>query len=156
MEYVRDISSLEVMIAFGESIGKQLRGGEVLELSGDVGTGKTTFTKGVAKGLLINEVVQSPTFTISRVYQARNNLQLFHYDFYRLKEAGIMREELAESLKDPLAVIVLEWDETVSDLLPDERTMRLEIAYTDEQERQVKISMPKPLDYVLPKEGKAS
>ena len=72
------------------------RGGEVLELVGDIGAGKTTLTKGIAQALEINEPVQSPTFTISRVYDSPRGLSLAHYDFYRLGNAGIMSEEIRE------------------------------------------------------------
>ena len=95
------------MKEFGRTIGAALRGGEVLELIGDVGTGKTTLTKGLAEGLAISEPVQSPTFTISRVYAARDGLHLHHYDFYRLGEAGIMAEDVNEVMHDPAAVTVI-------------------------------------------------
>ena len=73
------IKSTTDMIDFGAKLGAELRGGEVIELIGDVGAGKTTFTKGLAKGLAIAETVQSPSFTISLVYDGR--LEIVHYDF---------------------------------------------------------------------------
>jgi len=109
------------MKQFGERIGQQLKGGELIELIGDVGAGKTTFTKGVARGLQIDDDVQSPSFTISRVYDARDDLQLAHYDFYRLNEAGIMAHELAEVAKDSHTVTIVEWAAAVEHVLPDER-----------------------------------
>lgn len=142
--------SVQEMLDLGQRVGRLLRGGEILELSGDVGTGKTTLTKGVALGLAVDEVVQSPTFTISRIYEARDGLELHHYDFYRLKEAGIMRDELAESLADAQVVTVLEWDETVKDLLPEERTVRISISYTGENERSLEIEIPQGREYLLP------
>ncbi len=81
-------------------IGASLAGGEVFELVGDVGAGKTTFVKGLAKGLTVEDDVQSPSFTISRVYDARDGIQLAHYDFYRLYDAGIMANEIAEMTLD--------------------------------------------------------
>lgn len=150
MQRTCELPSLEATLALGVSIGRCLKGGEIIELSGDVGTGKTTLVKGLAQGLDIGDVVQSPTFTISRVYDARNGLALHHYDFYRLKEAGIMRAELAESLDDPKAIVALEWDETVRDLLPGARTLRFEIEYSGEMSRRVQVSVPDELEYVLP------
>ncbi len=127
------------MKEFGRTIGAALRGGEVLELIGDVGTGKTTLTKGLAEGLAISEPVQSPTFTISRVYAARDGLHLHHYDFYRLGEAGIMAEDVNEVMHDPAAVTVIEWSGAVSDVLPADR-LQISIHATDENERNVTVN----------------
>jgi tRNA threonylcarbamoyladenosine biosynthesis protein TsaE len=104
--------------ALGEKLGRLLKGGEVIELVGDVGAGKTTFVKGVALGLGIDEDVQSPSFTISRVYDARDDLLLAHYDFYRLNDAGIMADELTETTQDPLSVTIIEWADIVEGVLP--------------------------------------
>lgn len=123
----------------GRTIGAVLCGGEVLELIGDVGAGKTTLTKGLAEGLGILEPVQSPTFTISRVYEARDDLTLFHYDFYRLGEAGIMAEDVNEVMDNPEAITVIEWSGAVSEILPKDR-LQINIWATDEQEREVSIS----------------
>ena len=127
------------MKEFGRTIGAALRGGEVLELIGDVGAGKTTLTKGLAEGLAISETVQSPTFTISRVYAARDGLHLHHYDFYRLGEAGIMAEDVNEVMHDPAAVTVIEWSGAVSDVLPTDR-LQISIQATDENERNVTVN----------------
>ena len=127
------------MKEFGRTIGAALRGGEVLELIGDVGTGKTTLTKGLAEGLAISEPVQSPTFTILRVYAARDGLHLHHYDFYRLGEAGIMAEDVNEVMHDPAAVTVIEWSGAVSDVLPTDR-LQISIQATDENERNVTVN----------------
>jgi tRNA threonylcarbamoyladenosine biosynthesis protein TsaE len=123
----------------GEKLGKLLRGGETIELSGDVGAGKTTFVKGVARGLHIDDDVQSPSFTISRVYDARDNLQLAHYDFYRLNDAGIMAGELAETTADPATVTIIEWADIVEGVLP---VNRISIAFTapTETSRQLTIT----------------
>lgn len=103
----------------GEQIGLQLKGGEVFQLVGDVGAGKTTFVKGLAVGLGIEEDVQSPSFTISRVYEGRDGLQLVHYDFYRLTDPGIMASEVAEMVSDPFSVTVIEWADIVEGVLPE-------------------------------------
>src|ERR1044072_91110 len=98
------VENLQQMISLGTRLGEVLRGGECIELVGDVGTGKTTLTKGIAKGLGVDDEVQSPSFTISRTYPARDELELHHYDFYRLSDPGIMRYELAESVDDSKVV----------------------------------------------------
>ena len=111
------------MRAFGESIGRILFGGTTVELIGDVGAGKTTFVKGLAKGLGIDEDIQSPSFTISRVYEGRDDLVLAHYDFYRLTDAGIMSDELHEALRDKKTIAVIEWADIVDGILPKERQL---------------------------------
>ncbi len=127
------------MQELGARIGALLRGGEVIELVGDVGAGKTTFTKGLARGLGIDEDVQSPTFTISRVYEARDELVLAHYDFYRLVDAGIMSAELYESVHDPHTITVIEWGGVVAGVLPKDH-LTIEISATSENGRTVAIS----------------
>lgn len=117
------IKSPEEMDRFAILIGNCLGGGEVLELAGDVGTGKTAFTKGLAKGLGVADDVQSPSFTISRVYAARDGLELHHYDLYRLADPGIARYDIAEAVADPRVVTVIEWGETVQGVLPASRTV---------------------------------
>jgi len=122
----------------GERLGRLLTGGEVIELVGDVGAGKTTFVKGLAKGLSIDEDVQSPSFTISRVYDARDDLRLSHYDFYRLNDAGIMADELTETTQDPLAITIIEWADIVEGVLPEHR-LRISFTAPDETTRLLKL-----------------
>ncbi len=133
---------------FGQAIGRSVRGGEVIELLGDVGAGKTTLTKGIAEGLAITEPVQSPTFTISRSYTSPSGLRLVHYDFYRLHQAGIMREELAEVLSQPEIVTVVEWADAVMDVLPDDR-LQVQIVSPAETERQVTLIAGGPMSRAL-------
>jgi tRNA threonylcarbamoyladenosine biosynthesis protein TsaE len=142
------IENLEQMMSFGEHLGRTLRGGETIELIGDVGTGKTTLTKGIARGLDIDEDVQSPSFTISRTYEARNGLEMHHYDFYRLSDPGIMRYELAESIEDSGVVTVVEWADSVEDVLPSPRvTVRLH--HTEaEGGRELQMDVPETFNYV--------
>lgn len=113
-----EVASETATKELGEKLGKRLKGGEVFQLVGDVGAGKTTFVKGLAKGLSVDDEVQSPSFTISRVYDGRDNLQLVHYDFYRLTDAGIMANELSEMVNDPQTITVVEWADIVEGVLP--------------------------------------
>ena len=135
--FEREINSTEEMIEFGKEIGSNLEGGSVLELIGDVGAGKTTFTKGLALGLGVLETVQSPTFTVSRVYEG-DNLTLSHYDFYRLNDYGIMKMELAENLSDPQNITVVEWAGELADILP-EKHLKLIFESVSEDKRLVKV-----------------
>ena len=113
--------SLTDTLQLGQRLGQALRGGEVIVLVGDIGAGKTTLVKGVARGLAITDDIQSPTFTISRLYHGRDDIQLAHYDFYRLGEAGVISQELLEDLMNPQTCVIVEWAETVSQVLPAER-----------------------------------
>lgn len=120
-------------------LGARLKGGEVFELIGDVGAGKTTFVKGLAQGLAIDDDVQSPSFTISRTYDARDGLQLVHYDFYRLQDPGIMANELQEVVNDPTTVTVIEWADIVEGVLPEHR-ISLQFEAPSENTRRVTIT----------------
>ena len=133
-----EVLSSDAMQQLGAKIGALVRGGETIELVGDIGAGKTTFTKGLASGMGIDEDIQSPTFTISRVYEAPNGLVLAHYDFYRLNDPGIMRAELDESVHDAGTVTVIEWAEVVADVLPAD-TLRIVIRSTSEESRAVTV-----------------
>lgn len=123
---------------FGGLIGGLLKEGSVIELLGDVGAGKTTFVKGLALGMGITDEVQSPSFTISRVYESDNNLRLAHYDFYRLNEAGIMSSELEEDLNDPNTVVVIEWGGVVEGVLPEDR-LTINIVAVSDNERTINL-----------------
>lgn len=136
------------MVQFGAHIGRQLRGGEIIELVGDVGTGKTTFTKGIAMGLDIDEDVVSPTFTISREYQARDAIELHHYDFYRLLDPGVVKYELAESIANPSAVTIIEWGGTTHDVLPPKRIV-IQLTYTsNDDSRSATLTIPTKFSYI--------
>ena len=135
---IKTISSSEDMISFGQELGNSLKGGEVIELIGDVGAGKTTFTKGLAKSLGITDEIQSPTFTISRVYEgAKNNL--VHYDFYRLNDAGIMAIEMQDVIDDPNNITIIEWGEPVREVLP-KKYITVKIKIISENIREVEWS----------------
>lgn len=125
--------------AFAEQLGRALRGGETIELAGDVGAGKTTFVKGLAGGLDIDEDVQSPSFTISRVYDGRDGLRLVHYDFYRLSDPGIMANELIETVGDPSAITVVEWADIVEGVLPENR-LTIRFSAPSESARVLELS----------------
>jgi len=133
-----EVKSEQETRALGKKIGLLLRGGEVIELIGDVGAGKTTFVKGLAIGLGIDEDVQSPSFTISRVYDARDGILLSHYDFYRLSDAGIMADELTETTQDPTTVTVIEWADIVEGILP-ERRLRIVFSAPSENTRELHL-----------------
>lgn len=135
-------------LALAEALGSRVRGGEVIELVSDLGGGKTTFVKGLAKGMGSTDTVHSPSFTLSNEYEA-GNLRLYHFDFYRLSEPGIMRDELAEILQDPQAVIAVEWADIVNDVLPANR-LTIQIMSIGETARELHFSFPEELEYLIP------
>lgn len=130
-----------------EKLGKQLHGGEVIELISDLGGGKTTFVRGLARGAGSSDVVASPTFTISKLYVAEG-FDIHHFDFYRLQESGIMADEVAEVVGAPHAVVVVEWGGVVAHVLPAER-LTIHITQTPEGNRNLQFDAPSKLSYLL-------
>ena len=126
-----NIKSEQEMLNFGKKFAKQITPPAVIELIGDVGTGKTTFTRGLAQGLNIKEPVTSPSFTISKSYALPDGGHLIHYDFYRLPDPGLMLEDLQENLKNPHNIIVIEWGESVADILPEDH-IKINLNYQDD------------------------
>lgn len=125
----------------GELLGKQLKGGEVIELRSDLGGGKTTFVRGLARGLGSKDTVASPTFTLNKVYKGQGGLQIHHFDFYRLSEPGVVADQLAESLNDPKVVTVVEWSNIVKDVLPTIHiVIEFEPVHSDADERKISIN----------------
>ena len=117
-----NIKSEQAMLTLGEKFAKTIKPNLsqalLIELVGDVGAGKTTFVRGLAKGLGIKNVITSPSFTISKSYALQNNGHLIHYDFYRLTNPGLMSEDLQENLANPNNIIIIEWSDSVKKLLP--------------------------------------
>jgi len=134
----REVTSEVEMKRFGELIGTFIKGGEFIELIGDVGAGKTTLVKGIAVGLDIKEYVQSPSFTISRIYNGRDNINLAHYDFYRLGDAGIMANELQEMSTDKNTITIIEWAGIVENILPVDR-LSIKITSPTETSRRLEV-----------------
>ena len=135
---IETIRSDQEMQAFGERLGARLVGGSVVELIGDVGAGKTTLTRGIAQGLGVEETVQSPSFTLNRVYDASAQRQLVHYDFYRLGDAGILADELADTMGRSDTITIIEWADIVEGVLPDDRIV-ISITSPSETERAVTV-----------------
>ncbi len=128
-------------------IGAHLKGGEVIELTSDIGGGKTAFTRGLAHGAGSQNQVSSPTFTIANLYKTPK-FNIHHLDFYRLSEPGLIEHELAEHLEEKRDVIVIEWSDVVAHVLPESR-LRVQIKATGEDERQFEFNCPETLGYLL-------
>lgn len=128
-------------------IGSRLKGGEVIDLVSDLGGGKTTFVHGLANGAGSQDNVSSPTFTISNIYKTKG-LQIYHFDFYRLHEAGLMQYELEEAMQDKTGVIVIEWSDVVSHVLPTGR-LTIKIDHAGDDKRTIIFNYSKDLDYLM-------
>ncbi|MGH7157973.1 MAG: tRNA (adenosine(37)-N6)-threonylcarbamoyltransferase complex ATPase subunit type 1 TsaE [Candidatus Saccharimonadales bacterium] len=140
--------SSEATEQLAAKIGRELKGGEIIELASDLGGGKTTFVRGLAQGAGSKDNVASPTFTISKMYDCPK-FQIHHFDFYRLPDAGLMANELAEVVGDPKAVVVVEWADVVKEVLPARR-LRVTIAQLPSAGgRQLTLSLPHDLHYLV-------
>lgn len=104
--------------ALGYAIGNHLRSGDLVVLAGDLGSGKTTFAKGVARALGVEEPVTSPTFTIVQEYEGR--VPVAHVDVYRLERIQDLHDFGFEELLDHRVVLV-EWGDTITGALPADR-----------------------------------
>lgn len=112
-----EVNTAEATQAIGERLGALVTAGDVILLDGDLGAGKTTFTKGLALGLGITRNIKSPTFTIIREYQT-GRLPLYHMDVYRLEDGSGDELGLEEYFNGD-GVSVVEWSQFVADELPD-------------------------------------
>ena len=120
-------------IDLGYRIGKLLDRGSVLTLKGDLAGGKTTFTKGIGKALDIKEVINSPTFTILKIYEGK--MPLYHIDAYRLDGNTY---DLGISEYEDEGIMVIEWPECYKDFLPDEY-LEISFNYSDDNTREIEF-----------------
>ncbi|MGN1085000.1 MAG: tRNA (adenosine(37)-N6)-threonylcarbamoyltransferase complex ATPase subunit type 1 TsaE [Lachnospiraceae bacterium] len=110
--------SAEETYEFGKKLGEEAKPGMVVCLSGDLGVGKTVFTKGFAAGLGVTDTVNSPTFTIVQEYKGR--IPFYHFDVYRIEEPEEMEEIGYEDYFFGEGVCMIEWAELIKELLPKE------------------------------------
>ncbi|MBR1781190.1 MAG: tRNA (adenosine(37)-N6)-threonylcarbamoyltransferase complex ATPase subunit type 1 TsaE [Oscillospiraceae bacterium] len=125
--------------ALGERLAEKLSGGEVMAFTGDLGAGKTAFTRGLARGLGITDRVTSPTFTIVNEYEG-GRLPLFHFDMYRLGSSDELYDIGWEDYRARGGVCAVEWSEIVSDALEGE-VIRVDIrSGSGENERGITLT----------------
>ena len=149
MTYQTKSTSSEDTSRIGEKLGAKCKGGEIFLLSSDLGGGKTTLSKGIAKGLSSQDVVSSPTFTVSNVYDAKNDIKVYHFDFYRLQEGGVVEQELRELSEDPKVVILIEWGDIIDESLPaDMIRISIDRVSSGEDNRQVIVDIPDKYKYL--------
>ena len=133
---VFDINSVDQMNEFGLKIASKVPSGSVIALLGDLGAGKTTLVRGVARGLHINEVVQSPTFNIMKLY-LKGDRPLIHIDAYRLADINT-DIGLDEYIGYETGLTMIEWPLFIKDLLP-ENTIYIDIKSTGENSRHIDV-----------------
>ena len=124
--------SREETEAFACEYAKTLRSGDVVLLDGDMGAGKTVFSKGVAKGLGIEEEVTSPTYAYMNDYDGR----LFHYDCYRIESVAQAENLGLADYFDMGGICLIEWSQNIAPLLPP-KTKRVKIVKKSENEREI-------------------
>ena len=120
----------------GEALAKKLKSGSVVALFGDLGSGKTVLAKGIAKGLGIDEIILSPTFTILRQYEGLN-----HFDVYRIGDLDELIEIGFEELISGEAISVIEWAEKIEELLPEDAVMIRFSRGIDDNSREIMIDI---------------
>ena len=121
----------EDTITLGEKLGKLLNRGDVIALKGDLAGGKTTFTKGIGKALNIREVINSPTFTILKIY--KGDQTLYHIDAYRLENNEY---DLGIDEYEDEGIMVIEWPEYYRNHLPGQY-LEVNFTYIDDESRQI-------------------
>lgn len=134
MEYIIKTSSPEESQSLGEKIGSSLNGTEIIALYGGLGMGKTTFTRGLAKGLEVDyRDISSPTFALVHEHEGRS--MLYHFDMYRVET---MEDLYSTGFFDYLGtgIIVIEWSENIEFALPED-IIRIDISRSDSEEGRV-------------------
>ena len=116
MEFL--LNNVEETMALGEKIGSLVRAGDIICIDGELGSGKTHLTKGLAMGLSINEYITSPTFTIVNEYDGR--LKLYHFDVYRVNDPDEIENIGFDEYIFGQGVSIIEWSNLIEDLIPYE------------------------------------
>ena len=128
--------------ALGAALARELEPGAVVLLYGDLGAGKTVFSRGFARGLGVTEPVSSPTYTIVQEYNLATGGRLYHMDLYRISdEHAALGFGVDEFLSEPGAISLVEWPERIRGLLPD-TAIRVELRHRSRNEREIKVIRP--------------
>ena len=128
--------------ALGAALARELEPGSVVLLYGDLGAGKTVFSRGFARGLGITEPVSSPTYTIVQEYELAGGGRLYHMDLYRISdEHAALGFGVDEFLSEVGAISLVEWPERIRGLLPD-TAIRVELIHRAEDRREIHVTRP--------------
>ena len=139
-------TSPEETEALGSALAKTLQPGTVIAYRGDLGAGKTAFTRGLARGLGITDPVTSPTYTIVNEY-LDGRLPLFHFDMYRLRSAEDLWDIGWEDYLERGGVCAVEWSENVAEAMEDAITVTIQ--KTGEESRRITVEGGEPVDPCL-------
>ncbi|MDE6086990.1 MAG: tRNA (adenosine(37)-N6)-threonylcarbamoyltransferase complex ATPase subunit type 1 TsaE [Oscillospiraceae bacterium] len=137
-------NSPEESISLAYSLGKILRPGDVIAYSGDLGAGKTTFTRGLASGMGLTDLVTSPTFNLVHVY-GRPPLQLCHFDMYRITNPGELETTGYYDYLPEESVFAIEWSENIISALP-KNLIRIRIETLGEESRKIILEVPETIE----------
>lgn len=142
MEKVFRTESPEETQNLGEKLGKTLQRGDVIALIGDLGTGKTCLTQGIARGvgLALNEVVSSPSYILINEYNGQ--IPIYHIDLYRLETAAEIAELGLSEYIEGDGICIIEWAERMADGLPD-TCIKINMTWEGENNRSIKMQHPK-------------
>lgn len=136
------VHSVQAMQSFGRFLAGWLEPGAVVALTGDLGAGKTTLSQSIAAGLGVKEDVTSPTFALMNVYAAGQNMEVYHFDVYRILDPGEMEEIGFDDFVYGNGVSLIEWAGMIEPMVP-ETALWIEIGYGFEpEERQLRLSSP--------------
>lgn len=130
------VQNLNETEQLAKNFAASLSGGEVVLLNGDLGAGKTTFTKFVFKYLGVKDVVNSPTFAILKIYEGK--FKLYHFDTYRITTEEAIEAGFDEVFEDKNSIIFVEWSENIAPLIP-QNVIKINIKYLNETAREFEI-----------------
>ncbi len=140
MRYLIQTHSPEETESFAETMGNRLPKGSVLAFFGDLGMGKTTFTRGLARGLGLEDVVCSPTFSIVQEYHG-GRLDLYHFDMYRIEDAADLESTGFYDYPLEDAITVIEWSENILAEIP-QHALKITFRRLDDTTREIQIDVP--------------
>jgi len=125
----------------GAMLAREMKSGQIICLEGDLGGGKTTFTKGFAKGLGIKKNITSPTFVLMKEYLVNNKeiYKMYHLDCYRINSSkDIENLGLKDIIKENFNIVLIEWAEKIADILP-KNCLKIKFDFVDENTRKISI-----------------
>lgn len=121
--------------ALGVEIAKGLKPGDIISLTGNLGTGKTTLSKAIAEGLGITEMITSPTFTIVQEYES-GRLPLYHFDVYRINHVEEMYELGYEEYFFGQGVCIIEWADLIEEIIPED-SIKIRLEYGEKEDQRI-------------------
>ena len=130
-------TSEQETLNLAKKIAKLLKPGDVISISGELGTGKTCFVKGLAQGMGISQVVTSPSFVILKIYY--NKIPLYHFDVYRLDKSFQLEEIGFQQFQYGDGITVVEWGDKVSEILAFDH-LEINFYYYENDKREIKIT----------------